>query len=109
MFHEYLQVFVFAGNRENLVNIVNRSPHLKGDITAFTPVGHGRRVTSVFFEKAELCSEYDLQGLGFIRELQFGPCARYRYKVFTVLWYGKEDRELHFGNLLAHTSPRRLL
>ena len=91
------------------MNFVNRFRHLKGDIKAFTPVGHGRRVTSLFSEKAGLCSEYDLQGLGFIRELQFGPCARYRYDVFTVLWYGREDRKLLFGNLLAHISLKAVM
>ena len=35
MYHKYLQVFVYAGNREKHVNLVNRFRHLKDDITCF--------------------------------------------------------------------------
>lgn len=50
MYHKYLQVFDYAGNRENHVNLVNRSRHLKDDITVFTPVGiYSNYVARVFF------------------------------------------------------------
>jgi len=38
MYEKYLQISVHPGNRENRVNLVNRSRHLKDDITVFSPV-----------------------------------------------------------------------
>ena len=87
------------------MNFVNRSRHLKGDITVFAPIGHGRRVTSVFSEKAGLCSEHDLQGLGIMRELHYLALVP-DIGMTSLLFYGTVEK---IGNcflvICCHTSP----
>ena len=56
MYHKYLQVFVYAGNRENHVNLVNRSRHLKDDITVFAPVViHSSYVACIIMLREFMC------------------------------------------------------